>query len=330
MNQLTGKLDWQSIATALGLGRARVRPVAETAQATVVRLVPESGLSQDPRQAVIVKASRNHAAVAREAMLYERLVQHLPVSAPKVLSAGNVSAYAWIAYHDDGLLPITRRRHGILRAVQAAARLHQTPLPAQAEGVELVSHTPRWDEVLQETCRIDPDVFTAAMARSGWSGTARRAVRCMHRELAVWGESWAAHPRVLCHGDLHLGNLMWSRQTRQPILIDWEYAHLDCDYFDLFQLLDATSPTTPLRRPVSRWRVLQAYVEARPDLPPRAAAWVRGYLQFAALHLLWIARLIQQDWADGRFPEHELRRQERETYAGLVSLARDMRRLERS
>ncbi|MCL6625250.1 MAG: aminoacyl-tRNA hydrolase [Alicyclobacillus shizuokensis] len=108
--------DWLDIASPLSIEVQRVQPIACTAQATVVRLVPRHGLP------LIVKASHNHAAIRREAALYETCVRHLPVCAPQVAGSGQSCQWAWIAYRDDQLVPITTRRHGILMAVAAAAR----------------------------------------------------------------------------------------------------------------------------------------------------------------------------------------------------------------
>ncbi|WP_067922565.1 aminoglycoside phosphotransferase family protein [Alicyclobacillus shizuokensis] len=313
--------DWLDIASPLSIEVQRVQPIACTAQATVVRLVPRHGLP------LIVKASHNHAAIRREAALYETCVRHLPVCAPQVAGSGQSCQWAWIAYRDDQLVPITTRRHGILLAVAAAARLHQADLPAGEARVALSSHTPDLAEVLRQTLAVDPAVFAATMAAGGWASAARRQVCQLHRRMESWGEELMLRPRVLCHGDLHLGNLMWSRAYRQPAVIDWEFLHPDYDYFDLFQLLDATSPTTPLWRPLGRRRVLLAYARARSDLRERTATWLRGYLRFAAIHLLWIATRIHADRETARHPEEELNRQERETYAGLLSIARELRRL---
>ncbi len=310
------------VISPLSIEVQRVQPIARTAQAMVVRLLPRDGLP------LIVKASHNHPAIRREAALYETYVRHLPVCAPQVAGSGQSRQWAWIAYRDDQLVPITTRRHGILMAVAAAARLHQADPPAGgAVRVPLSTHTPDLAEVLRQTLVVDPSVFATAMGACGWPAAARRQVSQLYRRIESWGQALMRRPRVLCHGDLHLGNLMWSRAHRQPAVIDWEYLHPDYDYFDLFQLLDATSPTTPLWRPLGRRRVLLAYARARSDLRERTAAWLRGYLQFAAIHLLWIATRIQADREAGRHPGGELNRQERETYAGLLSIARELRRL---
>ena len=133
---------------------------------------------------------------------------------------------------------------------------------------------------------------------------------------------------TLCHGDAHAGNFMVAPRGGRLHLIDWEFAHVDYPYFDIFQLLDATSPHTALPVFPSRLRTLSAYHAAAADLLPPWRRFVQGYLQYALVHLFWILSLIHTDAHEGRHSAIQLMRQGRETSRLIADIAGDLRLLD--
>jgi spectinomycin phosphotransferase len=114
-----------------------------------------------------------------------------------------------------------------------ARRLHETTLPAVlADAVRRESYTPPEIETIS---RID-----AAVARWGSTGAlepARRVVELWRErraeilDLATRAAALGDHlrerglPAVICHADLHTGNLIVDRDDR-PWIIDWDEAVL--------------------------------------------------------------------------------------------------------
>ena len=56
-------------------------------------------------------------------------------------------------------------------------------------------------------------------------------------------ESFAADELVLSHGDLHLGN--YAAVNGQVKVLDWEHAHLNSRYWDLYHVIDLSHPIFP-------------------------------------------------------------------------------------
>jgi aminoglycoside phosphotransferase (APT) family kinase protein len=240
-----------------------------------------------------------------------------------------------LVYADDGLTPVRWNRRTARAVIREMVRIHQTPPEAvvtalASQGCEPRSHTPHWPRLVEEVLGGDPAAVIRRWAkRLGMDSSLRTELRL----FAVLKRD-PAYPlrsarEVLCHGDLHPGNVLWDRAGRRPAVIDWEWVHVDYEYFDLFQWLDATSPAAPRTVPCHRLWALRAYASARqgPAACVPLRRWMRGYLAFAFAHLVWILQRIDEDWAQGRFPERALWRQAHETVAGLRQVSWQWSRL---
>ena len=317
-----------------GEAPARVEGLYASAATAVYRV--EGRLAGERRY--ILKLSHNPGAVEREAEVWERVVRRLPIPAPRVLAHSAATAPAFIAYADDGLRPLRKTAGGLDRVLRAMAELHQfdprrLDLPAAA-----ASHTPEASAVAAEVRSsygggAGDFAWFAELASPGELaapvdyGAAIAAVRRFLDEAIRPQDAWSAAEPVLCHGDLHIGNAMVSARDRRLYIIDWEFLHVDSPYFDLFQLLDATSPHTPLPRIGARLRALGAYGRFCGQRPEDARAFQRGCILFSGLHLFWILLRIRGDLAAKRFSRRAMRRQLRETLAGLLSLREDLESL---
>lgn len=312
-----------------------VQPVAATRTATVVQL---DGVPPDDkgRRSLIVKLSTEAAATFREQRYWMVLTQPLPLRAPHVVACGAAKdgSGAWIAFEDERLEEVLWTPARYAQALEWTARLHRmatwpSSLPPG------VSHTPGAIEIARE---VGAQSWQDRLALQRWCGASTLDVEGV-RQL-VTGVPWRedAQSRVVCHGDLHLGNFLWSPAETELYVIDWSFAHEDHAYFDLFQFIDATSPHAPLLRPVPRlqalikywrmWTDLQAVDSLRRPVASSpegidARTWMVGYLRFAALYLTWITDRIIDDVQHDRFPDSDLRRQAMETFAGLSSIVSD-------
>jgi len=134
---------------------------------------------------------------------------------------------------------------------------------------------------------------------------------------------------------MHRGNVLARSDVSTFYVIDWEYAHVDAPFFDLFQWLDATSPTQPLMRLMTRAEGIAAYCAFRyTDLDRESTAMRRmshhfllAYLQYAAAHLFWIVLRVGRDATSGRFAPRQLRLQQWENARGLHGISRTLRSL---
>jgi aminoglycoside phosphotransferase (APT) family kinase protein len=255
--------------------------------------------------------------------LYDAVVRRVAVRTPRIVGGNAEAVRPFIIYEDDGLVPV-RPTAGRFRATAALmARIHATDLRTVSLPADAQSHTPPLREVAQAAAVFwTRDVAAALDAAPGPSGLRARLapfVAAAFDALPLIGKE----PAALLHGDLHLGNVMAARKGAQLFIIDWEFVHANSPYFDLLQLSDATSPFVPLQGPANRLATLAAYMEAAGIPDARRQAFARGYLSYAALHLVWILARIRSDSAAGRFQPAALMRQTRESQARLLGLAHD-------
>jgi thiamine kinase len=94
------------------------------------------------------------------------------------------------------------------------------------------------------------------------------------RHLAAFGALRQAPP-VLCHSDLHLGNLLEAEH--RLVLLDWEYAHVSDPFWDLAGWACNTDMEANLRA-----ELLRAYLGRTPVLAEsrrlHALAWLYDYV----------------------------------------------------
>ncbi|WP_110930026.1 phosphotransferase family protein [Paenibacillus bouchesdurhonensis] len=126
---------------------------------------------------------------------------------------------------------------------------------------------------------------------------------------------------VLSHGDLHLGNYAIAKNGKLYIL-DWEHAHLNVPYWDLYHLLDMSHPRYPKQiTPASRERILRYYLKqsAYYGKTWNEEAFIRDYCLFAAAFSLWMLILISDDLLRGNsvWSKEELLSQRNEVKASL-------------
>lgn len=333
-----------TIGDALGDAPLRVQPLGQTLSASVYRIWtsrPPRGddgtysneramAENDGRRTWIIKLVKQPSSANREVETYRHIVVKLPIQSPRVIGHGVNEGAAWMTYTDDGLIPVFRTTHRYHQALATMAALHRTPV-ARNWPRSAASHTPPFEVVRKQVSSMARHQYDESLRGHDFSATVVRAVR----EMLDACQTAQMHPLftepAICHGDAHLGNWMWSTFRRTIYLIDWEYVHIDSPYFDLFQLLDVTSPTTTITRAVSRWSALKTYYLAWTQSDnhdggtPGAMTWrlfAAGYVTYAATYLLWIIGLIEQDVAHRRFHDVQMRRQLAETVFGLVQLNR--------
>jgi len=302
------------------------------------------------RQSFILKLSDDVETLAREYRMSHALVESVPVLSPRPLEWGETDGQAWILFEDLGLSDVRWSSDRDLAIADLMVAVHSVRLD-ELDGAGGVSHTPLVTVLLQQVRQRSWSELSSILRQAGMSSHGFAAAKRLFQQIESSDCGVGDGPQVLSHGDLHRGNVLWrpvtdvavpspmaakrlmqapdvaaERPVRQLALIDWEYAHWDVVWFDLFQWLDATSPTQPLRRYVRRLQGLQRYrnlsVIAQTMTEPD---FLRGYMLYAAVHLFWIFLRVQDDLFNSRFDPEQLRRQQRETTKGLLSLDRDLR-----
>lgn len=138
------------------------------------------------------------------------------------------------------------------------------------------------------------------------------------------GESFDHEELVLSHGDLHLGN--YARVNGKVKVLDWEHAHLNQRYWDLYHVIDLSHPVFPKQMTTDmRERLLDHYLAAHNDIGASldATRFKHRYYLYASLLSLWMLQLIAKDLhADkGIWQIDQLRQQLHETTDNLMQCA---------
>ncbi len=121
------------------------------------------------------------------------------------------------------------------------------------------------------------DFYRSALARHGADpAPAMRAAAARIAALAALPPA----PRVLCHSDLHVGNLVETE--RGLVLLDWEYAHVSEAYWDLAGWICNNDLSADSGRFLSA-----CYLGRRPDEADEVRLRLLQWL-YDAVSLLWI------------------------------------------
>jgi len=259
----------------------------------------------------IFKPLTNESSMGKEVWVQTHLLPHIPdVRVPWIYmyAADERPEHYWLLEEDMGAFKHSFHPDILKEAAAVIPRWHGLStglLPAGFEG-----HTPRARSI-QESLLANQERIVAMLGNNGFGEKALDYY--MHeivREAQIEGEV------VLSHGDLYPLNVAHTEQ--ELIIIDWEYVHHNSVYWDLFCLIDITSPM--YRREVvgssARLEILACYVEARAKRhAPVGEDFLRSYHKFAALYSIWVLMLIEGDLAQDKFDKASLLQQHEETLA---------------
>lgn len=285
----------------------------------IVRIVTENS-------SFICKAFANEQALEREASANQMVVTAVPeLHIPKIIATFKSDAgIGWIGYTDDHLFPVSWSTYRTRQAIDLMVDIHNAAPRLLEHGYvhqHGASHTPSHRQILDEI--QDFSLSEHVVTKTDLSKHGRQSIVQLHKMLKET-EGIQCASTVVCHGDLHLGNILYNLRSKNLYVIDWEFLHIDSPYFDLFQMLDATSPFVSLKTSIRRLDALVHYhrkMEQNRRCVRRESAFIAGYLKYAAAHLMWILQRIVADQADKRFSARQLERQRSETLWRLSGMA---------
>ncbi|MFD1677612.1 phosphotransferase family protein [Alicyclobacillus fodiniaquatilis] len=266
----------------------------------------------------VFKPSSYPETVGRELWLQQHFLPFVKnVQYPRILatsSGGDVETY-WAIYEDAGEISHQFTADDYI----AAAKLIPCWHSISVEGL------PRAFAHWQGR---DPAVIARGILANWQKATGILAVLHLSldkvNQLRTWVEAIGCddmQEKVPSHADYHIGNIGISHH--RLIVLDWENAHVDSVYCDLYSLLDKTHPhfrKAPLDNEV-RLRALDAYVRKRRELgwqgPPDD--FVLNYFRYAVVHSIWMLLLICDDLDRGLWNRAHLTLQKEETYGALMA-----------
>ncbi|WP_458463356.1 phosphotransferase family protein [Paenibacillus sp.] len=268
-------------------------------------------------ESYIFKPLTNPAQHGRERWMYERVMSGLPPIYPQLIAASELTiapAQSWMIYEDLGQLVHDSQEATMLDAAVHMATWHALPVTNWSELPrvgqkpsirtmldELQMHRQSTDELLS---RLDMQ-----LSESDWDKISR---------LILTAEEQL--PTVLCHGDLHPGNM--AEVDGRLVVLDWEHAHLNTPLWDVVHLVDLSHPLFPRTvTPALRERVMDVYLDKLGSLGMQIerVSFAEWYDAYAIVFSLWMLRLIDGDLRSEEcvWPKEQLRNQWYETAATL-------------
>ena len=265
----------------------------------------------------IFKPLTNPAQYGRERWMYEHVMPSLPPVYPQLIAASDETAApakSWLIYEDMGQLEHRMCESTLLNAAAHMASWHALPVaswhelprmgqkpPIQEMLHELHQHQSETDELLHR--------LNLTLSAADWDRLAMLI-------LTAEGEL----PMVLCHGDLHPGNI--AEIEGRLVILDWEHAHLNTPLWDVYHLLDLSHPLFPrTMTPELRARVMKVYLDKLESLGMQVerGSFAKWYGAYAFIFSLWMLRLIDGDLRNPAcvWPQEQLRNQWQETAGTL-------------
>ncbi|MCK6075974.1 phosphotransferase family protein [Paenibacillus silvae] len=284
----------------------------------VERFTAQSG------QTYIFKPLTNPAQYGRERWMYEHVMPQLPPVYPQLIAASGQEAapeQSWMIYEDMGQLEHFLCESTLMLAAAHMAEWHTLPITAWQQ-LPRVGHKPAIRDMLHELERhrsATAELLTKLHVT--WSASD------LDRLITLLLTAEDELPLVLCHGDLHPGNV--AEVEGRLVILDWEHAHLNTPLWDVYHLLDLSHPLFPrTMTPELRARVMKVYLDKLESLGVQVerVSFAKWYDAYAIVFSLWMLRLIDGDLRnpDCIWPQEQLRNQWHETAATLEQCIKHM------
>lgn len=257
----------------------------------------------------IYKPLTNYPSKGKEVWLQENLHVRIPeVHIPMILfySRGLEPEKEWMVFEDLGELEHNFSWDLMLKTAAFIPFWHLLPttlLPDEFEG-----HTPRRNEIR-----------SSIVAKDAQLRQLLQRLRFLDSDITFFYEEILCQDQrdmesVISHGDLYPLNIAEVNHT--IYILDWEYVHVNSVFWDLYTLIDITSPL--YKRLVigqeSRLAILTKYMSERERLQsPTGDNFITEYHKYSALYSAWLLILIEEDIAQEKFERSALLRQYQET-----------------
>ncbi|OCT13478.1 hypothetical protein A8709_17900 [Paenibacillus pectinilyticus] len=269
-----------------------------------------------PITSYIYKPLTNYSSIGKEVWVQEHISSRIPeVRVPQIsyYSKSNDPEHYWMVLEDLGEVEHPFGVDVLLKTAELIPYWHR--LPKELVPDAFMGHSPLVNE-LQLFFEEKSAVMKPILEKHGFTSD----------ELAyIYGDMLTLLPfeseTVISHGDLYPLNI--AEIDHELIIFDWEYIHKNSVFWDLYSLMDITSPQ--YRRPVldqtSRIDVLTRYLTARQKLEfPTKLSFIRDYHTFSALYTLWLLVLIEGDLAHDKHDRSALLQQQQESIGIMKAL----------
>ncbi|KRE98422.1 hypothetical protein ASG89_05280 [Paenibacillus sp. Soil766] len=257
----------------------------------------------------IYKPLTNYPNKGKEVWLQENLNFRIPeVHIPKILyySRALEPEDEWMVFEDLGELKHNFSSDIMLKTSEFMPYWHLMPtslLPEDFEG-----HTPRMKDI--QSIIMAKDVqLRQLFNRLGFPDD---HITYFYEEILR--QDQFENEIVISHGDLYPLNI--AEVNNKIFIFDWEYVHTNSVFWDLYTLMDITSPQYSrfVISQESRLAILARYISVRESLQsPTRGNFINDYHKYSALYSVWLLLLIEEDLTQDKFEKSALIRQYKET-----------------
>ncbi|QCJ44968.1 hypothetical protein FAY30_25505 [Bacillus sp. S3] len=273
------------------------------------RLIERFYLS--PTASFIFKPLTNNRQLGKEVWVHEHILSSFPAIFPKIISysLNDVPELNWMILEDLGPLVHDFHVDSVIGVVKWMAWWHSLPIEKWG-NVPSAGLKPPFPDVAADICVRKKEILQLLPML----GLEQDGIDELY---ALLDQAVLTEKLVLSHGDLHAGNFAVAKD--KLMILDWEHAHLNTPYWDLYHLIDMLHPLFPKKITAPfRERILSVYLD-QVEYEVDRDVFVKEYYLFAAVFSMWMLLLIQKDLQGngGKWSVDQLRVQFEETAASL-------------
>lgn len=267
-----------------------------------------------PTESYIFKPLTNNEQIGTEIWVQENILPSFPTFYP-VIIAKSISMSpdrSWIIYRDLGDIKHEFTYEVLKQVIKHMVWWHSLPTEkwknAPLRGPKPAIEVMKTD-ILREREEIVHILSTYDLKK--------QAIEQLFSKIESFTFS---NSLVLSHGDLHLGNYGISQQ--KLVIIDWEHAHINTRFWDLYHVLDLSHPTFPktITKELRNKIIFEYFLLASSSGLGTSFTWFKHeYYLFSAVFSLWMIRLIHHDLRhkNPKWPKENLKNQLFETLSSL-------------
>jgi hypothetical protein len=268
-----------------------------------------------PSRSYIFKPLTNNGQLGKEVWVHEHVLPLFPAIFSKIISytISDDPDLNWMILEDLGKLNHDFNEESVLGVVKWAAWWHSLPIEKLAT-VPAKGLKPPIEEIVSEIFLKKEEFFRLLPSLQMKEKTIQDIYSLLERYEF-------SKKLVLSHGDLHSGN--YAVVDKRIVVLDWEHAHVNTPYWDLYHVIDMSHPLFPKEITSQfRERVLKYYLD-QVELEFEGDVFRKEYYLFSAVFSIWMILLIQKDVKenDGKWSKEQLGNQLKETVSSLQQCA---------
>lgn len=273
-------------------------------------------------QSYIFKPLTNNSQLGKEVWIYEQVLPSIPPVYPKIIdkSLGEDVGKNWIIFEDLGELTHIYNEEVGLTIAEYMVEWHLIPIVGLRKE-ELRGPKPFIEEIV-EFILLNKSKLMNILPAHGISK------KIIEKVIFLAKEEEFSKCTVFSHGDLHLGNYAISGQ--KVVVLDWEHAHVNVPFWDLYHFIDMSHPLFPKKVTKQiREKLLNHYLNQAEGKGRKIDryAFKREYYLFSSVFSIWMIHLIHNDLKEdsGLWPEEKLNKQLKETISSLLDCAQALK-----